>query len=79
MQNPDHTRSRCPKCGAGRGRPCVTNSGAIAERVHYGRPYWSSKVSVPRPAEPTRYVSARTNPDYIREVAAEVEARRYPN
>lgn len=45
-----HQYARCPKCGADRGEPCTTLSGREAERVHYGRPYWSSKVGVPREA-----------------------------
>lgn len=44
MQNPDHQLSKCPKCRASRGEPCTTNEGFEAYRVHYGRPYWSSRV-----------------------------------
>ena len=51
MQVEDHTKSKCPTCGAGRGEPCITEDGYVAERVHYGRPYWSAKVGKP-PDEP---------------------------
>lgn len=52
----EHTRSKCPTCGADRGEPCVTRDGRLAEKVHYGRPYWSGLVGQYRPG-PTRKVS----------------------
>lgn len=48
----ENIRSKCPKCGADRGEYCTTNGGRIAEKVHYGRPYWSAKV---RPEQPPLY------------------------
>lgn len=39
-----HTLSRCPKCGAGQEEPCLTAYGAVAEKVHYGRPQWSRRT-----------------------------------
>jgi hypothetical protein len=45
MQNPDHQKAHCPKCHADRGEPCVTIHGAVAEKVHYGRPYWSEQAN----------------------------------
>ena len=41
-QNPQHQKSKCGKCGAERGFPCITNEGREAEHVHWGRPYWSA-------------------------------------
>jgi len=43
-QNPDSQISKCPTCGAEGGDLCITRSGDIAEKVHYGRPYWSKQV-----------------------------------
>lgn len=43
-QHEDHILSRCPKCGAEQGEYCVTRGGRVAEKVHYGRPYWSMKT-----------------------------------
>lgn len=40
MQNPEHQKSKCPKCRADRGEPCVTLEGRVADKVHYGRPSW---------------------------------------
>jgi hypothetical protein len=40
MQNPEHQKSKCSKCHAGPGEPCVTLEGWVAEKVHYGRPSW---------------------------------------
>lgn len=51
MQNPDHQKSKCPKCQAPQGEPCITAHGAIAEKVHYGRPHWSNVVDKLRPAK----------------------------
>lgn len=45
MQNPEHQKSKCPKCQAERGEPCVNGYGTELKKVHYGRPYWSSKVN----------------------------------
>lgn len=67
-QNPAHNLSRCPKCHAGRGHPCVRRDGAVAQRTHYGRPHWSGRVGVPR--------SERA---FFQDIIAEAEARRYPN
>lgn len=53
MQNPEHIKSKCPTCKAARGMPCVTRSGHVAKKVHYGRPYWSSLVRVPPPPKPS--------------------------
>jgi hypothetical protein len=44
MQNPDHQKSKCPKCHAGQGEPCRTVHGVVAEKVHYGRPEWSARA-----------------------------------
>ncbi|WP_208860800.1 zinc finger domain-containing protein [Streptomyces griseoflavus] len=44
MQNPEHMKSKCPKCKAERGEPCRKRNGQIAAKVHYGRPFWSAKV-----------------------------------
>lgn len=52
MQNPEHQRSKCPKCGAGRGEPCTRRDGQIAAKVHYGRPHWSAKVGKPKARTP---------------------------
>ena len=56
MQDADHIKSKCPKCGAERFHPCIRNDGQIAEKVHYGRPYWSERLEANRqrlrPAEP---------------------------
>ncbi|WP_455907447.1 zinc finger domain-containing protein [Streptomyces nigra] len=48
MQKPEHQKSKCPKCGAGRGEPCTRRDGRVAAKVHYGRPYWSSRVGKSR-------------------------------
>ena len=66
-QEPEHQLSKCPKCRAGRNEPCVTTDGREAERVHYGRPFWSSKVIRPwqrqkEMAEPEVYVEGGWGP-----------------
>lgn len=54
----EHQRAKCPTCHASQGEPCVTRSGRIAEKVHYGRPYWSSKTITNKPrVTPIRTVS----------------------
>lgn len=53
MQNPEHQKSKCPTCGASRGFPCRKRNGEIAVKVHWGRPYWSSRVGMPREGAPT--------------------------
>jgi hypothetical protein len=45
MQDPKHIKSKCPKCHAERFQPCITNDGRVADKVHYGRPYWSDQVN----------------------------------
>lgn len=45
----EHQLARCPKCKAEQGQPCTTNSGKIADKVHYGRPYWSGQVGYQAP------------------------------
>lgn len=51
MQDPKHTKSKCPKCQAPKGQPCITRYGTVAEKVHYGRPYWSSVAASFRPTK----------------------------
>lgn len=41
----EHQLAKCPTCHASRGEPCVTRGGRIAQKVHYGRPYWSSQTA----------------------------------
>jgi len=43
-QVPEHCKSFCPTCKADRGEPCENLDGTMSEKVHYGRPYWSSQV-----------------------------------
>lgn len=38
MQRIESQKYRCPECEAAPGEPCVTTWGAVAEKVHYGRP-----------------------------------------
>lgn len=43
MQSIEALSHPCPKCRAQRGEACVTLAGAVAEKVHYGRPSRTDK------------------------------------
>lgn len=60
MQNTESQRQRCPKCQAGPGEPCVTLSGELAEKVHYGRGGWLDKRILDARREAKRIL--RTSP-----------------
>lgn len=51
MQDPQHQLAKCATCHAAKRQPCTNRYGTIAEKVHYGRPYWSSVAKNNRPAK----------------------------
>jgi hypothetical protein len=51
MQDPKHLKAKCAKCHAPKGAPCITIHGGTAQKVHYGRPYWSSVAESFRPVK----------------------------
>lgn len=42
MQDPDHQKAKCARCKALPGEPCIDRFGDVADKVHYGRPRWST-------------------------------------